>query len=341
MRPVRKITIAQAVRQGDTELELWCVAPGKGAPYGGGPNVCGHHSTMHITRAIELFGEARGLSDMRRFDPIIAAPRVVSREWGREDLGNWRSLAHRSIGPVGEIWLHDAANTTPHGTIGRQLARDSHAMLGDLGRAPPRVRLVFPGRDVVMPSRAPVSFWTLLEPGSPLRRTGERIRAYEGAEVELPSGSVGLEVSAAFLPDNKDSGLPSQIRLPPVSRRNRATLSREEALSTEMWTLPPSSRLTPDGETCHVLVALTPGVIVDGFRLRPGQAMFLPAWGRVSVLEAEHAGAKVLMAYPDGKPTSIWQHVPGPDPIPGFAPRPRPLTPIAAAASLLSEAEAA
>lgn len=65
MRSVRKITISQAVRQGDTELELWCVAPGKVAPYGGGPNVCGHHSTMHISRAIELFGEQTSLSELR------------------------------------------------------------------------------------------------------------------------------------------------------------------------------------------------------------------------------------------------------------------------------------
>lgn len=65
MHSVRKISIAQAVRQSDTELELWCVAPGKGAPYGGGPNVCGHHSAMHITRAIGLFGEATSLSNLR------------------------------------------------------------------------------------------------------------------------------------------------------------------------------------------------------------------------------------------------------------------------------------
>ncbi len=65
MGQVRKITIAQAVRQGDTELEIWCVARGKGAPYGGGPNVCGHHSEMHITHAIELFGDTTSLSDLR------------------------------------------------------------------------------------------------------------------------------------------------------------------------------------------------------------------------------------------------------------------------------------
>lgn len=90
MRAVRKITIAQAVRQGDTELELWCVAPGKGAPYGGGPNVCGHHSAMHITRAIELFGETTSLSDLRvrctacgarTFDARTGRPSKSDQRW--------------------------------------------------------------------------------------------------------------------------------------------------------------------------------------------------------------------------------------------------------------------
>lgn len=65
VRPVRKITISQAMRQGDTALELWCVGPGKGAPYGGGPDVCGHRGEMHITRAIELFGANTSLGDLR------------------------------------------------------------------------------------------------------------------------------------------------------------------------------------------------------------------------------------------------------------------------------------
>jgi len=90
MRPVRKITIAQAVRQGDTELEIWCVAPGKGANYGGGPNVCGHHSEMHITRAIELFGGETSLSDLRvrctvcggrEFDARTHRTRQLGQRW--------------------------------------------------------------------------------------------------------------------------------------------------------------------------------------------------------------------------------------------------------------------
>jgi len=276
---------------------------------------------------------------MRKFDPIFVTPRVVQRDWGRDDLGECRRLARNMNGPVGEILMSDVSTAVSSGTPGR--AWDGQAVLGDLGRAPPRVRLVFPGRDVTLPSTAPVSFWTLLEPGSPLRRAGERIRTYEGAEVHLPSGSVALEVSAAFLPTNRPSDGPSLISLPPVSRRVRATLVREDALSVERWTLPPYSQLTPDGETCHVLVPVTRGIVLDDRPLKPGQAVFLPAWGRTVALGADHAAAKVVVAYPDRTPTSIWRHVPGPDPMPGLLPRPQPVAPITAVASFLTDAEAA
>lgn len=275
---------------------------------------------------------------MRKIDPIFVTPRVVQRDWGRGDLGEWRRLAYDTSGPIGEILMSGVATGFSGAAPGRGRTWDSKAVLGDLGRAPPQVRLVFPGRDVTVASSAPVSLWTLLEPGSPLRRAGERIRAYEGAEVPLPGGSVALEVSAAFLPRNQHEDAGSMIRLPPVSRRTRATLAREDALSVEMWTLPPSSQLTPDGETCHVLMPLTPGVVLDDRLLKPGEAVVLPAWGRTVALDAEHAAAKVVIAYPDHTPTSIWRHIPGPDPIPGLLPRPQPAAPIAASASLRSVA---
>ncbi len=276
---------------------------------------------------------------MRKIDPIFVTPRVVQRDWGRGDLGEWSRLAYNTSGPVGEILMSDVGMGFSGGAPGQ--SRDSQLVLGDLGRAPPQFRLVFPGRDVTLPSTAPVSFWTLLEPGSPLRRGGERIRAYEGAEVPLPGGSVALEVSAAFLPRNQLEEAASMIRLPPVSRRIRATLAREDALSVEMWTLPPSSQLTPDGETCHVLVPLSRGIVLDDRPLKPGEAVLLPAWGRTVALGAEHAAAKVVVAYPDRTPTSIWRHVPGPDPTPSLLPRPQPVAPIIASASFLSEADAA
>jgi hypothetical protein len=278
---------------------------------------------------------------MRRIDPIFVTPRSVERDWGRSDLGDWSRLAPAREGSVGEIWLHDAANPAAGRTLGRLLASSSHAMLGDLGRAPPRIRLVVPAVDIAIPSTAPFSFWTLLEPGSPLRRTGERIRAYEGADVQLAGGCVALEVSSAFQPSNDGEDAPSLIRLPPVSRRTRATLAREDALSVEMWTLPPSSRLTPDGETCHVVVALTPGVAIDDRRLRQGEAVFLPGWGRAATIDAERPLAKVLVAYQDRTPTSIWGYAPGPEPMPSVLPRPEPAAPAITAPSCLSAAVAA
>lgn len=278
---------------------------------------------------------------MRRIVPILVAPRAMSREWDQRDLGAWSRLAPPSNGPVGEIWLQTRVDDLSSRTPRQAPAFDGLTMLGDLGRAPPRIRLVFPGRDVTLPSTAPVSFWTLLEPGSPQRRTGERIRAYEGAAVQLPGGCVALEVWATFLPRNEAADTSSLIRLPPVTRRTRATLAREDALSVEMWTLPPSSQLTPDGETCHLLVALTRGIRVDGRLLRLGEALFLPARGRTAILGADHSAARILIAYPDHTPTGIWRRIPGPDPMPGFAPRPQPSAPIAVAASLLNAPEVA
>lgn len=62
----RKISLAQALRQGDTILEFWCVTPrtDRPAPYGGGPNVCGHHADFDIGEAIARFGAETRLSDI-------------------------------------------------------------------------------------------------------------------------------------------------------------------------------------------------------------------------------------------------------------------------------------
>lgn len=280
---------------------------------------------------------------MRAIDPIFVAPRAVERDWGRKDLGEWASLFPHRSGKVAEAWLHDAANLTDKGPFGRWLASDAATLLGDVGRAPPRVRLVFPGQSAEIASTAPVSFWTVLEPGvaadgMPGRRPGERIRAYEGARVSLPAGSVALEVSSVFQPANRPlAEEPSAIRLPPVSRRPRATLVREDALSVEMWTLPQWSRLAPDGETCHVVTALTPGVTLGGRRLRQGETVFMPAWGRPVDLLAREPAARVVVSYPDRRPTTIWRHSPGPDPMSGLMPRPEPASPSIDAAQPLPE----
>jgi hypothetical protein len=274
---------------------------------------------------------------MRAIDPIFVTPRFVERDWGRSDIGEWGLTG---AGQIGEAWLHDAANATAEGPLGRKLATNSQRMLGDLGRAPPRVRMVFPGRTMSIRSTGPVSLWTLLEPGNAsfadgevaFHRPGERIRAFEGAAVTLAGGSVALEISSTFLPVNDAVDRPLAIRLPPVSTRARATLFRDASLSVESWLLPDWSRIVPDGETCHVLTAMTPGVIVDGRRLPAGHAVFIPAWGRPLDITAATAGAKAAVAYPDARPTSVWRHTPGPGPNAGQLPKPQPSRPNAEAA---------
>jgi hypothetical protein len=58
-KPGTKITLAQGARQGDTTLIIYCetLIPDRPAPYGGGPNVCGHKHEMPMADAIALFGE--------------------------------------------------------------------------------------------------------------------------------------------------------------------------------------------------------------------------------------------------------------------------------------------
>jgi hypothetical protein len=237
------------------------------------------------------------------------------------------------------------ANATEGGPLGRKLAANSRGMLGDLGRAPPKVRMVFPGRTMSIKSTGPVSLWTLLEPGTAsladdettFHRPGDRIRAYEGAAVTLAAGSVALEISSTFLPTNDGCEGPLVVRLPPVSSRARATLFRDPSLSVESWLLPDWSRIVPDGETCHVLTAMTSGVTVDGRRLSPGQAVFVPAWGRPLDITAARVGDRVAVAYPEFRPTSVWRHTPGPDPAAGQLPKPPPSRPTAEAVFPLRE----
>lgn len=283
---------------------------------------------------------------MQAIDPILVTPRLVERDWGRADVGEWVRASKRER--VAEAWLLDPANATDAGPLGRRIARQSQGILGDLGRAPPKVRLVFPGKATVIQSTSPTSFWTVLEPGiAPTieemrRRPGERIRCYEGAEVAFAEGSVALEVSSTFLPTNKPDRETQIVRLPPVSARVRATLFRETGLSVETWSLPEWSRLIPDGETCHVLVGLTPGARIDGRALLPGEAVLSPACGRPIDIVAERTGAKLLVAYPDRTPTEVWRHTPGPDPAAGVLPRPEPARPpVWASAKSLEPAMAA
>jgi len=66
MRPSpRKISLAKCVKQGNSTVTIWCVSPGKSAPYGGGPNVCAHKRELPIYDAIKLFGLETSLNDFR------------------------------------------------------------------------------------------------------------------------------------------------------------------------------------------------------------------------------------------------------------------------------------
>lgn len=284
---------------------------------------------------------------MRAFDPIFIAPRLVTRDWGRTDTGAWFG-AGQSTEPLAEAWALDAANLTESGPLGLHVARHPTGVLGDVGRAPPKLRLVFPGRGSTIKSTSPLSFWTVMEPGAAAapdgttHRPGERIRAYEGAEVALAEGSVAVEVSSSFIGTNEPDPTPHLVRLPPVSKRMRATLFRDDWLSVETWSLPEWSRIVPDGETCHVILAIGTGIRCDGRDLKPGEAVLAPARGRPFDLVVARRDARVLVAYPARAPTSVWRHTPGPDPASGQLPKPAPQQPLLwAKANLHLPAEAA
>jgi hypothetical protein len=61
----RKISLAQCIKQGNFTVTIWRVSPGERAPYGGGPNVCGHKRELPIGEAIRLLGLETSLSDLR------------------------------------------------------------------------------------------------------------------------------------------------------------------------------------------------------------------------------------------------------------------------------------
>lgn len=286
---------------------------------------------------------------MQAIDPIFVAPRLVEREWGRADTGEWVHCPRHKPTKLAEAWLLDPSCASEGGPLGRRISRDVSGMLGDLGRAPPKMRLVFPGQETAIKPTSPLSFWTVLEqgqeappdPSRPAHRTGERIRAYEGAEIRLAANCVALEVSASFQATNQPASRPQVIHLPPVSARARATLLREPGLSVETWSLPEWSRIVPDGETCHALVALGPGIRIDGRALAQGETVLVPACGRSLDVVASQRDVKLLAVYPDKTPTTIWRHTPGPDPSASVLPRPEPAPRSVATAQSLHRSMAA
>lgn len=263
-------------------------------------------------------------------DPIRLRPRFLPRRWGREEISAWCEDAPRPPPPIGEIWIAHAHNTTSDGEhFGALLAKAPQSMLGELGRVPPTLRLVTTSEpsDPIL-AEGPLGLWRVLEapldsevhvygaesaPPRTMRcRRGDLLRVGAGARLVFPSGVTALEVRGNFTPTNAPSVARAQKLLAASEKRHRAAWLRDPAMSVELWTLPRISHLEPDGETCHVLMALTPAVMIDGRVLNRGDAIFLPAEGRRVSMAGE--GAQVVVAYPDLVPTEIWKHPQPPRP---------------------------
>lgn len=64
-RSPQKISLAQAVKQGDTTLIIYCATFDPNArSYGGGPRTCFHKREIHISEAVAMFGAQTSLSDL-------------------------------------------------------------------------------------------------------------------------------------------------------------------------------------------------------------------------------------------------------------------------------------
>lgn len=263
-------------------------------------------------------------------DPIWLHPRLLPRRWGRESVPAWCERAPRPPAPIGEIWIAHAQNATRDGAhLGAILAEAPQIMLGDLGRAPPTLRL-FTTAESTDPISAdgPLGLWRILEapldakvnvydgqsapPRSMRCRRGDLLRVGAGARLVLPGGVTALEAMANFTPSNASAAVRAQKLLAASEKRHRVVWLRDPAMSVELWTLPKLSYLEPDGETCHVLMALSPGVVIDGAVLNRGDAIFLPAEARRVSMTGQ--GAQLVVAYPDLVPTEIWKHPQPPRP---------------------------
>lgn len=263
-------------------------------------------------------------------DFVRLHPRFLPRRWGRERAPAWCAGAQRPPGPIGEIWTAHPFNGTASGVhFGALVAQEPSTMLGELGRAPPTLRLIItdePSDPIA--SDGPIALWRMLEcpmdgvvnvyerdsaPAREIRcRRGELLRINNAARLVLPGGITALEARATFSPNNQRSSKRVHRVLAASEKGHRNVWLRDPALSVELWTLPEVSLVEPDGETCHVLIALTPGVAIDGEPLSRGDAVFLPAEGRRATLTGR--GGQVAVAYPDLVPTLIWKHVHAPKP---------------------------
>jgi hypothetical protein len=256
---------------------------------------------------------------------------MLPRRWGREELSDWCLGVPRPPAPVGEIWSSHGANPANDAQPLDAMVRDDPSrMLGDLGRAPPSVRLILTGEPTdPIEHDGRLALWRVLEspidaaltaatPNGRIRRIrgrrGDIVRVDDQVSLCFDAGVAAIEVRPSFNPDNgAPRANPVRRVLASRERSERQTWLRDAALSVELWTLPESSTIHPDGETCHVLTALTPGVCIDGRTLARGQSVFVPAQASAAVLTGR--GAQLMVSYPDLVPTNIWRHTPHPDPV--------------------------
>jgi hypothetical protein len=98
-------------------------------------------------------------------DPIRLRPRLLPRRWGRETIPAWCEGAPRPPAPIGEIWLAHAHNTTSDGArFGARLAQSPQTMLGELGRAPPTLRLITSAEPSdPINADGPLGLWRIIE----------------------------------------------------------------------------------------------------------------------------------------------------------------------------------
>ena len=262
-------------------------------------------------------------------EPIRIQPRMLPRRWGRGTAASWCAKAVRPQGAVGEIWIAHPHNVTASGAhLGAEIARAPQIMLGELGRAPPSLRLFItdePSDPIA--SDAPVALWRILEgpldgainlyegertrPRQVRARRDDLLRVPSSARLVLSPGMTALEARANVTPNNQPLQRAQRL-LQASEKKDRSVWLRDPAMSVETWTLPELSFLEPDGETCHLIMALTPGVSIDGQALSRGDAVFLPAEGRRAMLSGR--GAQVVVAYPDLVPTDIWKTPRAPKP---------------------------
>lgn len=79
-RSPRKISLAQAVKQGETTLIICCATFDPNArSYAGGPRTCSHKREIHMSEAVTMFGEQTSLSELPVRCSVCGGQEFVAR----------------------------------------------------------------------------------------------------------------------------------------------------------------------------------------------------------------------------------------------------------------------